>query len=383
MVGKKPDHFVGDYYVLFSQKAKEDPSWDEKTQELLRKWEDGDQETVALWKKMNAWAFEGFEQTYRLFGIAFDKEYFESAIYKKGKEIVEDGLSRGVFKKRDDGAVVVDLESEKLGEKVLLRPNGTSVYIVQDLHLAELKYQEYTYDQSIYVVGNEQEYHFNVLKMILEKLGYTIGDKICHLSYGMVELPEGKMKSREGTVVDADDLVRETQELAKVEIKERYELDESALEERSLKIALSAIKYQLLKVDITKNMLFDPKQAIRFEGDTGPYLLYSYARASSILRKAQYDGADTMSEELASDEIRLIKKIGQFPSIAAISYEKLSPAFMAAYAFELSQIFNEFYHKCQVIGSDQEAFRLRLVNTFRIVLKKCIGLLGIEEIEEM
>jgi len=380
--GKKSDHFVGDYYVLFSKEAANDESWNEKAQDLLRKWEKGDLHTVELWKKMNTWAFDGFRKTYQLFGINFDKEYFESQIYTSGKEIVYDGLEKGHFSKRDDGAVIVDLQTEKLGEKVLLRPDGTSVYIVQDLYLAVLKDKEFLYDRSIYVVGNEQDYHFAVLIAIFRKLGYPIAEKMKHLSYGMVELPEGKMKSREGTVVDADDLIAETQNLAAAELKERYRLSEEEMKDRSLKIALSAIKYQLLKVDITKTMLFDPKKAISFEGDTGPYLLYSYARAASILRKAgKLAELNIMKPE--EPEIRLIKKIAYFPSAISSASDKLSPSIIANYAFELAQVFNEFYHACQVIGSEQENFRLHLVNAFKSVLKKCIHLLGIEEIEEM
>jgi arginyl-tRNA synthetase len=380
--GKKSDHFVGDYYVLFSKKAAEDESWNEKAQEMLRKWEANDKSTVDLWRTMNKWAFDGFAATYRLFGIAFDKEYFESVIYKNGKEIILDGLERGIFKKRDDGAVYADLSDMNMGDKVLLRPDGTSVYIVQDLYLAVLKDKEFPYDLSLYVVGNEQEYHFAVLKALFKKLGYPIAEKIVHLSYGMVELPEGKMKSREGTVVDADDLISDTKELARAEVRERYTLTEEAMEERSLKIALAAIKYQLLRVDITKNMVFDPKKAIAFEGDTGPYLLYSYARASSIIRKAGSMPAVTIGK-LEPSEVRLVKKIGQFPEAVQGAYDKLSPSLIAAYGFELAQVFNEFYHACPVIGSDTAGFRLALVDRFRNVLKKCLWLLGIEEIEEM
>jgi arginyl-tRNA synthetase len=380
--GKKSDHFVGDYYVLFSKKAAEDESWNEKAQEMLRKWEANDKSTVDLWRTMNKWAFDGFAATYRLFGIAFDKEYFESAIYKSGKEIILDGLERGIFKKRDEGAVYSDLSDMNMGDKVLLRPDGTSVYIVQDLYLAVLKDKEFPYDLSLYVVGNEQEYHFAVLKALFKKLGYPIAGKIVHLSYGMVELPEGRMKSREGTVVDADDLIRDTQELAKAEVRERYALSDEGMEERSLKIALAAIKYQLLRVDIAKNMVFDPKKAIAFEGDTGPYLLYSYARASSILRKAGAMPAPAIGT-LDQSEVRLVKKIGRFPEAVQGAYDKLSPSLVAAYGFELAQVFNEFYHACPVIGSDTAGFRLALVDRFRTVLKKCLWLLGIEEIEEM
>jgi arginyl-tRNA synthetase len=380
--GRKSDHFVGDYYVLFGQKAAVDASWNMRAQELLRKWEAHDGKTVALWRKMNKWAFDGFAETYRLFGVTFDKEYFESDIYHSGKEIVADGVKRGVFTARPDGAVVADLEKESLGEKVLLRPDGTSVYIVQDLYLAVLKEMEYHYGLSLYVVGNEQEHHFAVLKALFRRLGNPIGDRLAHLSYGMVELPEGKMKSREGTVVDADDLIRETQELAKTELRGRYSLSEKEMEERSLKIALAAIKYQLLKVDTAKNMVFDPKKAISFEGDTGPYLLYSYARASSILRKAG-DVPPGKAGELEKSEVRLLKKIAAFPDTVQAAYGRLSATILAVYAFELAQVFNEFYHSCPVIGSDSAPFRLALVGVFRAVLKRCLWLLGMEEIEEM
>ena len=378
----KSDHFVGDYYVLFNNESKEDPSWSEDAQQMLLKWENGDPQILELWKTMNEWALNGFRETYKLFGISFDKEYYESDIYKNGKEIVQDGLDRGIFVRREDGAVFVDLEQEKLGDKVLLRPDGTSVYIVQDLYLALLKDKEFKYDRSFYVVGNEQDYHFNVLIAIFKKLGLDAADKMKHLSYGMVELPEGKMKSREGTVVDADDLIKETASLAKQEVAARYQLSEEQINERSLKIALAAIKYQLLKVDIAKTMIFDPKKAISFEGDTGPYLLYSYARASSILRKAAK--LETLViPKLEQGEIKLIKKIAFFPAAVNFAYERLSPSVIANYAFELAQCFNEFYHSHQVIGSETENFRLHLTASFRSTLSKCLMLLGIETIEEM
>ncbi|MDR2692704.1 MAG: arginine--tRNA ligase [Chitinispirillales bacterium] len=434
--GVKSDHFVGDYYVMFNDKSKLDPSWGDDAQKMLKDWEEGEPETVELWKKMNKWALDGFRETYKLFGISFDREYYESDIYKNGKEIVAEGLDKGIFYKREDDAVAVNLGEEKLGgkdnEKVLLRPDGTSVYIVQDLYLALLKDKEFKYDKSIYVVGNEQDYHFAVLIAIFKKLGYGVGEKMKHLSYGMVELPEGKMKSREGTVVDADDLVTETKELAKKEVSERYEIGEAEAEERSIRIALAAVKYQLLKVDIAKNMVFDPKKAISFEGDTGPYLLYSYARASSILRKAGrsvspvdiYNGINTdnggenagignginvndddnnsqqtvgancvrprvdksdLPETFEPAEIKLLKKIAFFPEAVSFAYNRLSSSVIANYAFDLAQLFNEFYHASQVIGSGGavEAFRVNLVAAFRSVMRGCLELLGIEAVEEM
>ncbi|MCL2219608.1 MAG: arginine--tRNA ligase [Chitinispirillia bacterium] len=386
----KSDHFVGDYYVIFNRKSKEDDSWNDDAQRMLKEWEDGDPQVLELWKRMNGWALSGFRETYKLFGISFDKEYYESDIYKSGKEIVRDGLDRGIFHTKENGAVAVNLKEEKLGgedgDKVLLRPDGTSVYIVQDLYLALLKDKEFKYDRSFYVVGNEQDYHFAVLIAIFKKLGYDVADKMKHLSYGMVELPEGKMKSREGTVVDADDLIRETKELAKKEVVERYkELSDAEAEDRSLKIALAAVKYQLLKIDISKNMIFDPNKAISFEGDTGPYLLYSYARASSIIRKAGGARPAAVPENLEPAEIRLIKKVSFFPTAVKYAHDRLSPSVIANYAFELAQVFNEFYHANQVIGSggDVEDFRVSLVASFRLTAGKCLGLLGIEPIEEM
>jgi arginyl-tRNA synthetase len=381
-LNKKPDHFVGDLYVLFNEKAKADESLNDQAQQMLLKWESGDKETVALWEKMNRWAFQGFEETYRLFDVKFDKQYYESRIFGHGKEIILEGCQSNVFYKKDNGAIAVDLEDRNLGEKVLLRSDGTSVYIVQDIYLAQLKYEDFQYDLSIYVVGNEQEYHFNVLKAVLKKLGADDADKIYHFSYGMVELPEGKMKSREGTVVDADDLIHETTEIAKDEIRKRYDLDPAELEDRSLKIALAAITYQLLKVDAVKNMTFNPSEAIKFEGNTGPYLLYSYARAASILRKAGSVGTFQIPE-LTPYEVDFIKKLALFEETVSKAYDKLAPSIIANYAFELAQAFSEFYHQCQVLKSDRKDFRLSLVKAFSQTIKKCLHLLGINEIEEM
>ncbi len=381
-VGKKPDHFIGEFYVLFTQKVKENQLFEDKVQEMLKNLEAGDEDTVALWKKMNTWAFQGFTTTFRLFGTSFHREYYESELFAHGKKMVLDGLKRRVFKKRSDGAVVADLTSEGLDEKVLLRSNGTAVYIIQDIYLAHLKAEEFSYDSSIYVVGNEQEYHFKVLKAILQKLGGYQSDGIHHLSYGMVELPEGKMKSREGTVVDADELIGETALLAEEELQKRYDLKKDEAKDRALKIALAAIKYQLLKTDTGKNMVFNPNEAIRFEGDTGPYILYSYARASSILRKTEMnavtDGWDTNEYEF-----RLLKKISQFPELIANVGQKLTPSLLAVYTYELSKLFNEFYHKCPVLRSKIAEHRLALVAVFRETAGKCLDLLGIDKIEEM
>ncbi len=375
---KKSDHFVGDYYVLYSKKKiKED-----EAQKMLQKWEKGDKDTIALWKKMNKWALDGFKETYKKYGIKLDKEYFESDLYLKGKKIVDQGLKNKVLERKKDGSVVIDLNKEKLGEKVILRSDGTSLYITQDLYLAKLKFDEFKINNSIYVVGNEQDYHFNVLVLILKKMGFKFADKIKHLSYGMVNLPEGKMKSREGRVVDADDLIEDVQNLVKKELNPRTKLSKKELESRSLKIALASIKYLLLKTDIRKNMMFDPKKSIRFEGDTGPYIQYTYARASSILRKSKTKKQIKISK-LHEKEIELIKKLSQFKDVVLKSYEVLNPSLIAHYSYQLAQTFNEFYHSCPVIGTENEAFRLKLIEVFRQILKNSLNLLGIETLEEM
>lgn len=380
--GVKSDHFVGDYYVRFAQTAKEDESYELKAQELLEQWESGDPETLSLWRTMNQWAFAGFHETFRLFGICFDREYYESEIYRLGREIILQGLEQGIFNQRDDGAVVADLAPQGLDEKVLLRSNGTSVYIVQDIYLAQLKMRDFSYDRSIYVVGNEQEYHFKVLKEILKLLNVNKRGEIHHLSYGMVELPEGKMKSREGTVVDADNLIGETALLAEAEIRRRYQLADSEVKERAQKIALAAIKFQLLKTETGKNMLFNPKEAIRFEGDTGPYVLYSYARASSILRKSETPPG-LYGWAINQSEARLLKKIYQFPEYLKLAGERLTPSTLAMYSLELCQAFNEFYHECPVLHSEYAKERVALVAAFRNVAGKCLDLLGIDKIETM
>jgi len=378
---EKSDHFVGKFYVMFNQKAKKNEKLEIESHRLLQKWEQGDKETLALWDKMNKWAFEGHKKTIEKFGVSFDKEYYESKIYQKGKEIILEGVEKRLFKKKGDGSVVVNL-GEQLGEKVLLRLDGTSIYITQDIYLAKLKFEEYKLDKSIYVVGNEQEHHFNVLFKILEILGFDI-KRLKHLSYGMVNLPEGKMKSREGTVVDADDFIDKIQELVKKELNSREKLTKRELEARSLKIALSAIKHMLLKVDTKKNMLFNPKESINFEGDTGPYLLYSYARANSIMKKAKSKKKKTADLELTKEEWELAKKIYQFPEIVSKSYQVLNPSLIATYSCQLAQIFNEFYQSCPVVGAENEEFRLSLVKAFMQTMKTSLWLLGIEAIDRM
>jgi len=379
----KSDHFVGDYYVLFNEKVKKDKSLEKEAQDCLRKWEAGDKKTIALWKKMNKWAFDGWKETYGVYGVKHDKEYYESDIYTKGREIIESGLKKGLFEKGKDGEIKINLEKENLGEKVLLRSDGTSVYMTQDLYLAKKKDDDFHLDGSIYVVGNEQNYHFKVLFSILKKLNFKFANNLYHLSYGMVELPEGKIKSREGKKADADDLISETCELAKEELKKRYKLSKKEESERALKIALAAIKYSLLKVNTYQNMIFNPKEALAFEGDTGPYLLYSYARALSILKKVKKKKSKMQIFDLNEKESKLLKKISNFNSVVENAYEKLSPNLIANYCYELARDFNEFYHSSPVLGSKEEVFRLKLVEAFRVVMKKGLNLLGIEEVEEM
>ena len=379
----KPDHFVGDFYVMFEKKKTK--KLEAEALEMINKWESSDKPTLMLWKLMNTWALSGFAETYKKFGIKHDVTYFESKIYKRGKEIISDGIKQGLFVQKKDGETKIDLQKEGLGEKILLRKDGTSLYIVQDIALAKIKFEDYKLDRSFYIVGNEQEYHFNVLFSILEKLG--LGSKknkeMRHISYGMVDLPSGKMKSREGTVVDADDLIEEVRLMAEKELKTREKLSKPEIKKRSLAIALAAIKYFLLKQDIKKNILFNPKESVSFDGNTGSYLLYSYARASSIMRKAPPVQKKFEILELEPKEFEFVKKLSEFPAVVSASAVSLNPSLMANYCYSLAQLFNEFYHECKVIGSEQEAFRLALVQSFRQAMKNALSLLGIDAIEKM
>ena len=379
---KKSDHFVGDFYVMFNNRSKRSEELEILSHRMFQKLEKKDAKITALCRKMNKWALDGFKKTYKKFNISHDIEYFESKLYKKGKEIILDGLKKEIFYKKKDGAVAIDLKKEKLGEKILLRLDGTTVYITQDLYLAQLKFDRFGLDKSIYVVGNEQDYHFDVLFTILKKLGFDpLG--LYHLSYGMVNLPEGKMKSREGKIVDADDIIEKVQDLVKKELSSRAKLSKSELEKRSLKIALAAIKYLLLRVDTRKNMSFNPKESVNFEGETGPYILYSYARASSILKKLKQPSKPVVLEKVETKEIELAKKLFEFKDVVIKAYNQLNPSLISNYAYHLAHLFNEFYHECPVIGSDKEDFRKKLVESFRIVLKNALYLIGIETLEEM
>ena len=368
----KSDHLVGDFYVLFAKNAALDKTLEEEAQNMLLKWEAGERKTIGLANKMNAWALKGFKETYKKFGIKHDKEYYESKLYTKGKEMIYDGLNKGIFSKEEDGSIVADLSKEGLGKKHLLRADGTSIYITQDIYLAKLKFDEHKIMKSIYVVGNEQDHHFRVLFSILDKLNLAKKENLHHLSYGMVNLPEGKMKSREGNVVDADDLISEVRNLVKWQLDSKSKLKKLELDKRSLKIALAAIKYMLLKIDTRKEMMFNPKESISFEGDTGPYLLYSYARASSILKKSKKK-QKLEFDSLEEKEIELAKKISQFPDVVSSSYKSLNPSLIANYSYQLSQTFNEFYHAYPVLDSEKEPFRLFLVAAFRQTLKRAIN----------
>ena len=404
--GKKGDHLVGDYYVAYSnmykaqveelmkggmskEDAEKNAPVQKEAQEMLRKWEQGDEETVALWKKMNSWVYDGFDKTYDALGITFDRTYYESQTYLLGKALVQKGLEMGIFEKDPDGTVWCDLTSDGLDRKLLLRGDGTSVYMTQDLGTAEQRFSEYNLDEHIYVVGNEQNYHFQVLKLILKKLGFAWADNIHHLSYGMVELPEGKMKSREGTVVDADDLLEKMYTTAKEtssELGKIDNMDAEAQDKLFRMISLGALKYFIIKVDPKKTMLFDPKESIDFNGNTGPFIQYTHARIRSILRKAAERGLKTDKSVLSDDmplsakEVRLVKLINQYPAKIAEGGEAYSPAVIANYAYELAKEFNQYYHDTPILREEDERllkFRLVLIDTVADVLVKAMDILGI------
>lgn len=391
--GRKSDHFVGDYYVLYNKKEQEDTTLEEETKEMLRKWEAGDKQVKALWKKMNEWAFNGFKKTYKHFGMkGFDKEYYESETYLEGKKLVLEGLKKGLFHKKDDGAIAVDLGTEGLGEKIVLRADGTSVYVTQDLYTAVLRHKDFSFDRMIYVVATEQNHHFKVLFTLLKKFGYSWAEGCHHFAYGMVNLPEGKMKSREGTVVDADDLMLEMEELAKEEILKRYKnLEVQTVHDRSVAIGLAAIKFYLLKTDAIKDMTFMKEESLSFEGDTGPYLQYTHARACSILRKAAETGMKTDSfvdySMLKHDtEVALVNALSQYPAKISEACEAYRPHIIAQHLIILGRLFNEFYHACPCLQEkDIELARARLllVDCTRQVLDNGLALLGIKAPEEM
>lgn len=404
----KGDHLVGNYYVLFDkhykaelkeleakgltpEEAERESTLMQEARAMLKKWEAGDEKVRTLWKSMNTWVYDGFDETYRRLGVDFDKIYYESDTYLVGKREVLRGLDEGLFVKDPDGSVWADLTPEGYDRKILLRADGTSVYITQDIGTAKLRYQDYPIDQMIYVVGNEQDYHFQVLSIILDKLGYSFGKDLKHFSYGMVELPDGKMKSREGTVVDADDLMDRMIDTA-LEASEgqgrAVDMPEEERQEMARKVGLGALKYFLLKVEPRKNMLFDPKESIDFNGNTGPFIQYTYARIQSIMRKAE--GMDFHATqqvaELLPKEVELVKRLNEFGEVVKQAGTELNPSLIASYAYDLGKQFNQFYHDHSILNEPDEAIRhQRLLLSYLTseVLKNAVGLLGIEMPERM
>ena len=404
--GKKGDHLIGDFYVAFDKhyKAevkqlmeKEGLSEEEaekrsplmaEAREMLRKWEQNDPEVRALWKMMNEWVYAGFDETYKRLGVDFDKIYYESDTYLEGKDLVLGGLEKGIMFRKDDGSVWADLTNDGLDHKLLLRADGTSVYMTQDIGTAKLRYQDYPIDKMIYVVGNEQNYHFQVLSLLLDRLGFKWGKDLTHFSYGMVELPEGKMKSREGTVVDADDLIDTMVSGAAEMSAERLgEMSEEEAAEVARMVGLGALKYFLLKVDPKKNMLFNPKESIDFNGNTGPFIQYTYARINSVIRKAgDFNPEATPKAEPNQKESTLVQKVADFPSVVAEAGRNYSPAVIANYAYDLAKEYNQFYHDYSILREENKEVRdLRLLISFVVArtLKSAMALLGIEMPERM
>ena len=408
--GTKGDHFVGDYYVRFDkeykaqtkelmekgmteEEAKKQAPILLEAQEMLRKWEAGDEKTVALWRKMNDWVLKGFEETYKMMGITFDKVYFESETYKKGRDLLLKGLADGVLYRKDTGSVWADLTGDGLDHKLLLRDDGTSVYMTQDIGTAYDRFNEFNMDQEIYVVGNEQNYHFQVLSLVCKKLGFDWADKIKHLSYGMVELPEGKMKSREGTVVDADDLIAEMIHTARTTSEELGKLDgysEEEAEDVYRKVALGALKYFILKVDPKKTMMFNPKESIDFNGNTGPFIQYTYTRIRSVLRKAEEAGIQIVPGDihtgLTEKEQNLIRFIAKLPAVVKEAGDNYSPALLGNYAYDLAKEFNQFYHDYSILKEENEQvrnLRLLLAQQCSVAIRSAMGMLGIEMPERM
>ena len=404
--GKKGDHLIGDYYVAFDkhyreeikelmaqgmdeEKAKQEAPLIKEAHEMLVKWEQNDPEVRALWEKMNNWVYAGFDETYKKMGVSFDKIYYESQTYLKGKAKVEEGLAKGLFERHEDNSVWADLTNEGLDQKLLLRSDGTSVYMTQDIGTAEMRFQDYPIDKMIYVVGNEQNYHFQVLSILLDRLGFKWGKELTHFSYGMVELPNGKMKSREGTVVDADDLMALMVEDAYKTSMELGKFDDMTEEERreiARIVGMGALKYFILKVDARKNMLFNPEESIDFNGNTGPFIQYTYARIRSILRKAPSMTSPASSTSLADKEIELIQKMNEFGAAVEQAGKDYSPSGIANYCYELTKVFNQFYHDYSILNEPDEQkklVRLMLAKNVAKIIKNGMSLLGIEVPERM
>ncbi len=413
--GKKGDHLIGDYYVAFDkhyreeikelvaqgmdeEKAKQEAPLIKEAHEMLVKWEQEDPEVRALWEKMNNWVYAGFDETYKKMGVSFDKIYYESQTYLKGKAKVEEGLAKGLFERHEDNSVWADLTNEGLDKKLLLRSDGTSVYMTQDIGTAEMRFQDYPIDKMIYVVGNEQNYHFQVLSILLDRLGFKWGKELTHFSYGMVELPNGKMKSREGTVVDADDLMELMVEDAYKTSMELGKFDDMTEEERreiARIVGMGALKYFILKVDARKNMLFNPEESIDFNGNTGPFIQYTYARIRSILRKAEglssqtsltSTTSPTSTTSLNEKEVELIQKMNEFGAAVEQAGKDYSPSGIANYCYELTKVFNQFYHDYSILNEPDEqkkAIRLVIAKNVAKIIKNGMGLLGIEVPERM
>ena len=413
--GKKGDHLIGDYYVAFDkhyreevkalaaqfvdsglpadkaeEKAKLEAPLIKEAHEMLVKWEQGDTEVRALWEKMNSWVYAGFDETYKKMGVSFDKIYYESQTYLKGKAKVEEGLAMGLFERHDDGSVWADLTSDGLDQKLLLRSDGTSVYMTQDIGTAEMRYEDYPIDKMIYVVGNEQNYHFQVLSILLDRLGFKWGKELVHFSYGMVELPNGKMKSREGTVVDADDLMQLMVDDAYQTSMELGKFDDMTEEERreiARIVGMGALKYFILKVDARKNMLFNPEESIDFNGNTGPFIQYTYARIRSILRKAVESAQlSVLNAQLSDKEVELIQKMSEYPAAIEQAGKDYSPSGIANYCYELTKVFNQFYHDYSILNEPDEqkkAVRLVLARNVAKIIQSGMSLLGIEVPERM
>ena len=410
--GKKGDHLIGDYYVRFDkeykaqvaelvaggmdeEQAKKEAPLMKEAQAMLLQWEQGDAEVRALWEKMNSWVYAGFDETYKQMGVSFDKIYYESNTYLEGKKEVERGLAEGKFYRRADNSVWADLTENGLDEKLLLRTDGTSVYMTQDIGTAKLRFQDYPIDKMVYVVGNEQEYHFKVLSILLDRLGFPFGKELVHFSYGMVELPNGKMKSREGTVVDADDLmaamIQDAREISKDKVNTLPDVTPAEAEEIARKVGLGALKYFILKVDPRKNMLFNPAESIDFNGNTGPFIQYTYARTQSVLRKAQgmdelrftnYDSGVSLNEK----ELGLIQRLCDFPAVVKQAGDEFSPAVICNYAYALACDFNSFYHDYSILNepdADKRALRIALSAEVARVIARAMALLGIEVPERM
>ena len=417
--GKKGDHLIGDYYVAFDQhyraelaeltakfkaegmadeeaekRAKEDSPLMKEAHDMLVRWEQGDEEVRALWKKMNDWVYQGFNETYKAMGVGFDKIYYESETYLEGKAKVEEGLAKGLFFRKPDGSVWADLSDEGLDQKLLLRADGTSVYMTQDIGTADLRFKDYPIDKMIYVVGNEQNYHFQVLSILLDRLGFKWGKELVHFSYGMVELPNGKMKSREGTVVDADDLMEEMVSAARrtsEELGKFADMTESERNEIARIVGMGALKYFILKVDARHNMLFNPEESIDFNGNTGPFIQYTYARIRSIMRKAEAEGIVLPSVlpntlPLNEKEVQLIQKLNSFETVVEQAGKDYSPSGIANYCYELTKDFNQFYHDYSILNAESaeaKTLRLALAKNVAKTIKNGMQLLGIEVPERM